>query len=44
MLKFNKKYKETELYKKVLNIVDNIEVKTINNILDDFIEEFDQFN
>lgn len=34
-------YKDTELYKRVNNIVNNIDTKTINEILDEIIKEFD---
>lgn len=40
----NNKYKETEIYKKILKITENIETKSISNILDEFIEDFDVYN
>ena len=37
-------YKESELYKRVETITFGIETKNINNILDEFINEFDIYN
>lgn len=37
-------YSSTELYKKVEKIAQNIETKTINDILDEFINDFDVYD
>ena len=40
----NNKFEETELYKKIINITNNINSKTLSMILDDIINEFDIYN